>query len=354
MSSSLMNYSLINNNFDFKEKILAFDMDYTIIKPKSNKRLPVNKDDWKFIFNANEIIKKKSKKHSIVIITNQLGVSKGKTNLEDIQDKIKNIFSDLDINGLAIISTNKDNIRKPRIGSFKIIEDMYHQNNKKIKQFYYIGDAAGREKDHSDSDYKYLLNIKKYTNIKTKFYTPEEFFLKEEKQAKNISGYKLNYNGINTIDDIIKKVDNLISDKYVLLIVGYPASGKSTLAKLLSKHYNINHLSKDIFGGKFNKMVKENISTNQNFIVEGLYYSNKQRNELKKLITNDYQIINILIDTDIETAKHLNIYRSLNNDENEIPTVVYNTYRKRFENFTDVLKVKPILLNPNINKYYLA
>ena len=123
-----------------------------------------------------------------------------------------------------------------------------------------------------------------------------------------------------------------------MLIAGYPASGKSTLAKLLSKHYNINHLSKDIFGGKFNKIVKENISTDQNFIVEGLYYSNKQRNELKKLITNDYQIINILIDTDIETAKHMNIFRSLNNDEKEIPTVVYNTYRKRFEDFTNVLK----------------
>ena len=139
MSSSLMNYSLINNNFDYQEKILAFDMDYTIIKPKSNKNSLLIKMTGSSSLMRYTNNQEKDKKHSIVIITNQLGVSKGKTNLEDMQDKIKNIFSDLDIKGLAIISTNKDNIRKPRIGSFKIIEDMYHQNNKKIKQFFILG-----------------------------------------------------------------------------------------------------------------------------------------------------------------------------------------------------------------------
>ena len=37
----------------------AFDMDYTVIKPKSNRRFPKDKDDWKFIFNSQKMLQKK-------------------------------------------------------------------------------------------------------------------------------------------------------------------------------------------------------------------------------------------------------------------------------------------------------
>ena len=200
-----MSYLLINNNFNYQNRILAFDMDYTIIKPKSNRRFPKDKDDWKFIFNSQKMLQKKSKKYSIIIISNQLGISKGKTTVEDIKYKIKNIFKQLNVPALAIISTDNDKIRKPRIGSFQVIEKLYSENNKQFSKFYYIGDAAGRINDHSDSDYKYLLNVASYTDIKTKFYTPEEFFLKEKSIEKNISGYKLNYNGNDTFEILLLK-----------------------------------------------------------------------------------------------------------------------------------------------------
>ena len=54
-------------------------------------------------------------------------------------------------------------------------------------------------------------------------------------------------------------------------------------------------------------MVKEEVENKRNFIVEGLYYNSKQRDVLKKLITSEYKIINILVDVNYDFAKHLNI-----------------------------------------------
>ena len=34
-----------------KIKFACFDMDWTLIKPKSGKKFPQNKDDWKFLNN---------------------------------------------------------------------------------------------------------------------------------------------------------------------------------------------------------------------------------------------------------------------------------------------------------------
>ena len=37
----------VNSN---KRNIAAFDMDYTLIKPKSNRIFPKDENDWKFLF----------------------------------------------------------------------------------------------------------------------------------------------------------------------------------------------------------------------------------------------------------------------------------------------------------------
>ena len=41
-------YYFIEN--EISTKIAAFDLDYTLIKPKSNKLFPKDKDDWKFLY----------------------------------------------------------------------------------------------------------------------------------------------------------------------------------------------------------------------------------------------------------------------------------------------------------------
>ena len=69
-----MNEWIINENYLFLykinkqinyEKIFIFDLDHTIIEPKSGKVFPVNEYDWKFI---NNIIQSKINELSIKLV----------------------------------------------------------------------------------------------------------------------------------------------------------------------------------------------------------------------------------------------------------------------------------------------
>ena len=356
-----MEYYTINYDYNFKSDIIAFDMDNTIISTKSGKRFPKSMDDWKFIFNSEVKLNKIAKKHSIIIITNQLGITKNKTKIEDIEGKLDMIHQELNLHILVMIASADNNYRKPRIGFYTMLEKMYLDKNKKIKSFTYVGDAAGRTGDHSDSDYKFLLNISKYApNIETKFFLPEEFFNKETGGSKNVLGYNLKYRGKDSTKKIITKINSVTDTlmNQVILISGYPASGKSTLASKLAKKLNLSYFSKDKDKGKFKKLIKNQVDSEFNFIVEGLYYSDKQRNELKNIIGKKYQIINLVMDVPYDTAIHFNKFRSLNSNVKTIPSVVYNTYRKYYTDFDNaiVIKIKPKLSSKKssiINQFYL-
>lgn len=49
--STIINISKLNNN-DYKiyKPLAIFDLDHTIIKPKSNKKISTDSDDWIFFF----------------------------------------------------------------------------------------------------------------------------------------------------------------------------------------------------------------------------------------------------------------------------------------------------------------
>lgn len=75
-----------------------------------------------------------------------------------------------------LAALNKYDIyRKPNIGMFQVVEDLYRERGYEIdlESSVFVGDAAGRlggrgvSKDHSDTDYKFALNVG------IKFLTPE-------------------------------------------------------------------------------------------------------------------------------------------------------------------------------------
>ena len=328
----------------YNENVAGFDMDGTIIKTKSGKVFPKDKNDWMFLFDdIPEKLNSLSETKTIIIFSNQLGISTGKTNDEDIIFKVTNIQTKLNIPFIFLASKEDDINRKPRPGMLNFIESELDFKINKKKSFY-VGDMAGRKKDKSDSDFKFALNIK------FKFYTPEEYF-KGINEDKEISGYKLD----STLES--KPVTN-IEKKELIIISGLPASGKSSLAKSIIANNNANFLSKDKNGNKFKKLVIESLKNEETTIVEGLFTTNANRKEMIDLAKEyGYKTRLIQMEIPIDLANHLNIYRTLFENYKKVPSIVYNIYLKKYEspiiNDYDTIEINYPTIIKKHNKFYL-
>ena len=336
-------------NFKKTSKIAAFDLDYTLIKTKSKKLFPIDKNDWEFLYDnvTTKLKELHSNNYSIVIISNQMGISKGKVNKDDFMFKISRIQKCLKIPLMFFASTHDNEFRKPRIGFWKLLKKMDNLKINKKKSFY-VGDMAGRIKtknnkaDRTDSDRKFAYNAK------IRFFTPEEFFLGEKERKWKFNGYLLDYNNEET-----KLLDN--KEKELILLSGYPGSGKSTLAKKKFKDHKL--LSKDLFGNKIYKMLEKELSENSEVIIEGLLFNYDKRKKYIDIAKKyNYTLRFIEIDLSFDESYHLNIYRSLKKGST-VPKVVYYTYKKYYEkpnskNFRIIEKYYPKLKN-KVNKYYL-
>lgn len=187
-------------------KIAAFDLDSTLIKTRSGKVFPKDKDDWQWW--APHVPKRLNQLcdagFRVMIFTNQAGIGKGKLRKEDFRAKIANILAGLGekiSDKILVVVACADNMyRKPGVGGWELSlggglaaggergETATKMENKveidKVESFY-CGDAAGRpvvagfraKKDFSDSDLKFALNIG------LEFKTPEMFFLDDRRDA---------------------------------------------------------------------------------------------------------------------------------------------------------------------------
>ncbi len=356
-------YTDLDNNK--KYKMAGFDLDYTIIKTKSGNVFPKDKNDWELL---NDQIKPKLLELSkdpdfiIVIFSNQKGVGTGKKSnisVKDFQDKIHNIRKLLGFNFIFIASLEDDIYRKPRIGMYEYLKS---ENGLKINigksGSFYVGDMAGRKNDKYDTDLKFALNL----NVN--FMTPEQYFLNKDFNEKtSLTGYQLDNNSSNTKIKI-----NPESNKMVI-ISGYPGSGKSHLAKKFTIETNTNTstntinksfelFSRDEFQNKFHKKLEEAMDLGKPVVVEGLYADNNSRSELKNLAAKyHYNTVYILVKTSYELAYHLNLFRSLYQNKNKVPEIVYMKYRKIFEypeesDWDEIIEYHPHI-SKKINKYFL-
>ena len=208
------------NNYRFRQKMAIFDYDWTLVKPKSNGTFSKNENDWVWLTkNVPIVIKEYYKKgYSINIISNQ------RRNYVMKEKEISNALNTLNIPVCYIIANDNINA-KPNINMFHILT-----NNKKweSKKSFYVGDALGRQGDWSDVDKKFA------ENIGIKYYSPDELFSIKES---------------NYID--IKESNS----QEIIVMVGYPGSGKSTIANKYNKEkYKV------ISGDEFitsKKMIKE-------------------------------------------------------------------------------------------------
>ncbi|KAK3283671.1 hypothetical protein CYMTET_8641 [Cymbomonas tetramitiformis] len=156
-------------------KIAAFDLDGTLVNTKSGAKFALNGNDF-VLFNEN-VKPKLQELHEdgfkLVIFSNQNGIKKaisGKKAMET-KSRIDNFSKEVQVPIQAFCATQKDEYRKPEVGMWKY---MLRHNNEGLEPdmdcVFFVGDAAGRPADFSDSDKEFAKRIG------VKFYTPEEFF----------------------------------------------------------------------------------------------------------------------------------------------------------------------------------
>ena len=174
-----------------RSKLAIFDFDWTIVKPKEGRKFPKDVDDWQYIRESvPSVIRDFAKDHQIVILTDQSKMWK--------IDQIKAVMEDLGVVNKAIIGMKT---QKPDTSLFKSVYP-----NLKAEKAIYVGDAAGRPGDWSDKDLKFA------EGLGIKFFAPEELFPLDKVAS-------------------LPKSATAKKEKEVVIMMGYPASGKSTIAK---------------------------------------------------------------------------------------------------------------------------
>ena len=297
-----------------KDKIAGFDLDYTLIKTKSGKLFPINKNDWELLYSEITIekIKDIAKTHDIVIFTNQ------KKYTDEFIEKLDNIKKLFNVNMIFIVSKKDGYYRKPMIGMWKLLENSIFDKTIDKDNSFYCGDAAGRDKDFAASDLMFAHNLE------ITFYTPEQLFLgKEEKLTFKYPDYS-EYIGN-------KKFNlNLKGNKEMIIMIGYPGSGKSYISTQIG--YNIINQDKLKTKIKCLKLAESFMKNGENITIDRTNYCKKMREEFISLAKKyDYYITVINITNLFEFCKYMNHYRCYTTQNKLIPNIVYNTMRKNYE-----------------------
>ena len=351
-------------------KILAIDLDGTIIKPEIGKIFPISAEDWVFAFNMKNLRDYVKEGYTVVVMSNQKGLFQGKGNLtfDDFKARWQTIARTLKVPAYIIISPQDDFYRKPATGMWNFMKKHLVDENIKIDKSssLYVGDAAGRRGDHSDVDIKFAIN----NNLR--FMTPEEFFENSQdfpfdSLVKNLRGFdprayipQSNTENWKELTETLNTPTNI----RMILMVGSPASGKSSMAQLIKEKYEtqttaksstFHILSLDV--EKTKKKMKDAIKSilqlddkDNIVIVDATSGTKKTRQEWVDVlhkINPDFKAICVYMNLPKELSLHLNELRNLKitsskNQEDKVPTVAIHTFWKHFE--------KPNTTDEEINK----
>ncbi len=314
-------------NLTLTTRIAAFDLDGTLIRTRSNKRFAVDANDWE-LFHPFKVQDHLNRLHSdgytLVIISNQLGVSKGKVDLGEIQNKVVSMAKEVGLPFVFMLATNNDHYRKPRVGSWECLEQLVGTPIDKEHSFY-CGDAAGRPSDFAASDYQFAMNIG------IAFQTPEQLFLGQPQSLQTMWSFdpRLLRSSQSSNPDINRTLHTLLVE--IVLLVGPPASGKSYLASQLSGEYVV--LSQDDLGtlAKCKKACCAALGAGAKVLIDSTNRNMKTRATWVD-IAQAYKvpIRCVVIQIDKPLAMHMNMYRSVYGDK-KIPAVAIHCYYRAFE-----------------------
>ncbi|CAL1540072.1 unnamed protein product [Lymnaea stagnalis] len=335
--------ALISATLEGSSKVAGFDIDFTVIKTASGRTFATGSNDW--VFWDDKVPGRLRELHKdgyrVVFFTNQAGIEKKKVTPESFKNKIEDIIKKLEIPVLVFASTGTNNYRKPYTAMWDHFLDNYNGGVKVDKsESIYVGDAAGRKKgwakdkpkDFSCSDRMFAANIG------VKFSTPEEFFLNEppapfEWRSLDPRSFLQANTPIPKDKD---KTTYAIKKQEVVIMVGAPASGKSTFRKRYLEPHGYVAVNRDTMGTveKCLKVAKEALTAGKSVVADNTNSSVDARAKFIKLAQEKGVPCRCFwLQTPLELAHHLNLFRQnqTNGEVRRIPDVGYNMFKKNFE-----------------------
>jgi len=337
-------------------KSAGFDLDGTLFLGTSNIPFPGALEKLKTLI---------SEGYNIVIISNQLRLKDATLN-----KKIDNLAKYYQIPMEIYVSRARDQYRKPEIGILSLLP----QNLGKLE--FYVGDAAGRSSDFSDSDLKFA------ENAKIPFYVPEEYFttVKSKSNVNNINNtnniVNTNSTSINTITNVISNINpantinsttnnvinsttnNVINSttnitnpsnsitsinipnlkikeldehkQLMIIMIGYSASGKSSL----SKTFPVERINQDELKTKAKciSQCKKLLASGKSVVIDKTNPSKKARAEFIAIAeTFKIPYVAVHVATSFEESLSRNQKRATETGVKAVPMIAYYKYRKDFE-----------------------
>lgn len=216
-------------------KVAGFDLNDTLVSTRSGRPgYMTTVDDWQ-LYNG-QVAPKLQELHKqgyrLVIFTNQGGIKsavQGKR-AQTFQKYVDALLEELQLPILVLAATQTDSFRKPALGMWNFLEN---EGNSGVvvdrTQSFYVGDAAGREGDHSADD----LNFAKACGVR---FEHTDHFFASSGHWKNEDVFKdaiSRQPGRSLGESVECGVEAIRSAPLVLVLVGPPGSGKSTFAQVL-------------------------------------------------------------------------------------------------------------------------
>ncbi|KAJ8306571.1 hypothetical protein KUTeg_017116 [Tegillarca granosa] len=310
------------------DKVVGFDIDFTVIKPASGRKFATVPQKLREINNDG---------YRILFFTNQAGIEKLKVKPEEIMQK-------------TFICTGNNHYRKPSTMMWEHFVKKCNQGVKlDLNKCKFVGDAAGRAKEWAPGKPKdFSCGDRMFAaNIRIDFQTPEEFFLGEKPVPFTWGSVDPN----TFLSPSKKTKQQYHSQKQeVVIMVGAPATGKSTFRQRYLEPHGYIAVNRDTLGTmeKCIKAGKEALANNKSIVADNTNPTVDARSNFVKLAKQKGILCRCFwMKTPIELAHHLNFVRQnqTNGKVRRIPDVGYAVYNKNFqkptmaEGFSEIIEI---------------
>ncbi|KAL5106873.1 hypothetical protein TcWFU_005631 [Taenia crassiceps] len=339
--TSLLTYK--DSNAKASSRVLALDLDGTVITPASGRVFPVDGNDWKLISSRiPDILKRYADDgYAIVIMSNQGGLEKMQDKkIPEFKIKIEAVFRKIGVPMRAYFAISTDVNRKPRIGMWQVLEADNDGIEIDRKASIYCGDAAGRvakgkaRQDHSHCDRLFA------ENLGVPFKTPEELW---EEGERVDSTYPLLFDP-KQFQDVAFSMSSPVplplkdfpsKGAVLILMVGYPASGKSTFCNNHLSHLGYTIISRDILKDmkKCVARCEQLLKAGSSVVVDNTNMTAASREPfLKTAKSLGLPAYACVMQTGLDHCRHNEMFRQLTvKNHSKISSIVFNQMKKNYQ-----------------------